>query len=49
MESFTGPDQLAATSILVQEFLDDQQKVQAIMDLLRQKTENEESWVSNTY
>ena len=46
VESFTGPDQFAATSILVQEFLDDQQKIKAIMDLLRQKTENEESWVS---
>ena len=49
VETFTPPDQFSATSKLVQDFLDDQQKVKAIMDLLRQKENKEESWVSYMY
>lgn len=46
VETFTPPDQLAATKINVQSLLEDKQKTQAIMELLQQKFEKEESWVN---
>ena len=45
VETFTPPDQLAATKMNVQSLLEDKQKIQAIMALLQQKFDQEENWV----
>ena len=45
VETFTPPDQLAMTSKMVEQFLNDKQKVEAIMAFLQQKFDQQENWV----
>ena len=45
VKTFTAPDDFIATTKLVEEFLDDQEKKAAIMALLQKKDAEEDSWV----